>query len=518
MKKFKKRHSPGTDQGNPKTSKGRSKTCRSAGGTQVRFPHHKQMAVAVETMLNGFAILGAVRDEGGRFVDFRFEYINEAGCRMIGLSREEILRRSFLDLFPAAKEGGWFEKYVRTVETGEPVIEDASGYTGVFAGREIESRVFDARGVKMGDGLAVSWMDVTERVRMDEDLRRRAEELETLLHSVPAVVWIAHDPDCLHITGNRAADEFLRLPRGAESSLTAPESKRPAHFKVLKDGRVLVGDELPVQRAARGEVISDFEISHAFDDGTHRHLYGNAKPLYNAQGQPRGSVAAFVDITERKRAEEGLKGLLAEKDILLQELSHRTKNNMQVIAGLLDLQAGDLKDEKITNALSVTKDRIRVMALVHEHLYRSGNVSSLNMREYIIGLLASLLRAYSGTGVSVSQVLDLEEIFFSIDMAVPCGLIINELVSNSLKHAFPDRKGGTIFLSMRRMGEETILKYRDDGSGLPRDLDLPRIKSLGLKLVYNLAVRQLRGKLDLQYDPVPEFIFLFPDLDLVKRV
>lgn len=137
--------------------------------------------------------------------------------------------------------------------------------------------------------------------------RERATELEALLEAVPTVVFIAHDPDCHRITGNRAANELLRLNAGDEASLTAPGPGRPTHFKVMKDGRELAGEELPVQRAARGHALHHFENSILFVDGTVRHLLGNAVPLRDERGEPRGSVAAFVDITERKLAEQALR-------------------------------------------------------------------------------------------------------------------------------------------------------------------------------------------------------------------
>jgi two-component sensor histidine kinase/CheY-like chemotaxis protein len=206
---------------------------------------------------------------------------------------------------------------------------------------------------------------------------------------------------------------------------------------------------------------------------------------------------------------EALKVSLAEKDVLLGELAHRTKNNMQVISSLIDLQAGASADPKLAGALAETRDRIRAMALVHEKLHRTRGLSSVNMRDYLTDLEKPLLRAHAVTSGSVAISLDIEELPFPIDAALYCGLIINELVSNSLKYAFPKGKPGSIFLSLHRVEEETELRYRDDGPGLPRDLNPPHVKSLGLKLVYNLAVRQLRGTIELRRDPVTEFVFRF---------
>ena len=156
--------------------------------------------------------------------------------------------------------------------------------------------------------------DITDRKRAEAELRQsehrerlRADELETVMAAVPAVVWIAHDRECRRITGNRAASELLRLPHEANQSVTAPDGEKPLHFKVLKEGVELRPDQLPVQMAATGLEIRDFEEEVVFEDGTGTHLFGHAIPLRDEHGQVRGSVAAFVDISDRKRADEALR-------------------------------------------------------------------------------------------------------------------------------------------------------------------------------------------------------------------
>jgi PAS domain S-box-containing protein len=140
--------------------------------------------------------------------------------------------------------------------------------------------------------------------------RERAEELAVLFEAVPTAVFIAHDPDCLHLTGNRLADEILRIPHGNELSMSGPAETRPSHFRTFKDGHELKLDELPAQRAARGEQVRDFEFSIVFDDGMVRHVLGYGTPLLNDQGRPRGTVAVLVDITERKQAEDVLQATM----------------------------------------------------------------------------------------------------------------------------------------------------------------------------------------------------------------
>ena len=177
--------------------------------------------------------------------------------------------------------------------------------------------------------LAQAFDDMAEALlRKEKELleserreRERAEELATMLEAVPTPVIIVHDPDSTHMTGNLAADELLRHPRGAEISLSAPDEVKPSHFRAIKDGRELRLDELPAQRAARGEHVKDFEFNLVFDDGATRHLLGYGTPLLDKGGHARGAVHVLVDITERKQAEEALQ---TAKDELEERVKERT--------------------------------------------------------------------------------------------------------------------------------------------------------------------------------------------------
>jgi two-component sensor histidine kinase len=216
-----------------------------------------------------------------------------------------------------------------------------------------------------------------------------------------------------------------------------------------------------------------------------------------------------LDITERKQAEEKLRESLHEKEVLLKEVHHRVKNNLQVVSSMLSLQSMNASDPAMIRQLQESQDRVRSMALIHEKLYRSGDLARINFEEYVRSLTAYLVRTYSRQGQRIELRLDVSDIPLGIDHAIPCGLIINELVSNALKYAFPADRAGTITVSIRQGGGRYTLFVGDDGVGMPVQVDYRNHSSLGLQLV-NTLVSQLEGNITMSTEKGTAFTIQFP--------
>ena len=217
------------------------------------------------------------------------------------------------------------------------------------------------------------------------------------------------------------------------------------------------------------------------------------------------------EVAEREKAELIIKNAHDEKEVLLKEIHHRVKNNMTVIISLLSLQASHVPEERVKSALENSRHRIKSMALIHESLYQSKNLSDISLKEYISDLVHTLIDAMAGTSGRVKAVIDAEDILLEIDQAVPCGLILNELVTNALKHAFEGRMDGIISISARYYGEKEIeIVIHDNGVGIGRELDLINIKTLGLKIASLLIENQLEGHWSVSDDNGACYKIYFP--------
>ena len=226
------------------------------------------------------------------------------------------------------------------------------------------------------------------------------------------------------------------------------------------------------------------------------------------------SVAVYCSllghIIERKITEKTIQESLKEKEVLIKEVHHRVKNNMQVIVSMINLQLEHITDPKALEIFRHTQYRVRAMALVHEKLYQSNNLAQIDFRDYIEHLASSLFHSYSPHTSQVTLRVDIGDVALSVDSAIPCGLIVNELISNTLKYAFPDNRQDELIVRLREADSGWIeMSVEDDGVGLPDELDLHHTDSLGMQLVHSLA-KQIGGTLNLDRDHGTKFMLRFP--------
>ena len=258
-------------------------------------------------------------------------------------------------------------------------------------------------------------------------------------------------------------------------------------------------------------------------------------------------VVSLKDITDRKRAEENLKNsynelketqkaslnimedlcrrrselavALEEKEVLLKEIHHRVKNNMQIISSLIKFQSENIKEKQYIEMFNECRNRIQAMSLIHEKLYSSRDTASINFKDYVEDLANNLFRFYKVSQAKIKLVTDVADVTFNIETSIPCGLIINEFISNSLKYAFPDNREGEIKISLYEVEKpKVVLVLSDNGVCIPDDIDFRNTTSLGLRLITNLSERQLDGKIELDRSHGTEFRIMFEELKYKDRI
>ncbi len=320
--------------------------------------------------------------------------------------------------------------------------------------------------------------DITKQKKAEEQLRAATALLSKLIDNLPSGVLVEDvSRRIMHVNQSFISMFGVPVP---QSSLFGVDARllfvQPVRFaqrieEIIQARTPVIGEELHWQ-------------DHIFVRNFIPLSVGDEYNYYLWQ---------YRDITVSRRAEDQIRSSLKEKEVLLKEIHHRVKNNLQIICSLLSLQASEIEDPKAGQTFKESQDRVKAMALIHERLYQSGDLAKIDFAGYVRNLTGHLLRSYRVDSKTVRLNLDVEPVPMSLDVAIPCGLIINELVSNALKYAFPHGKGGEILV---RFGEGTgqvlMLHVSDTGVGLPEGRDPEKSESLGLKLVRSLT-EQLDG-------------------------
>nr|QNO46546.1 hypothetical protein HPDFPBIK_00005 [Methanosarcinales archaeon ANME-2c ERB4] len=329
---------------------------------------------------------------------------------------------------------------------------------------------------------------VEERTaKLDELL----EEQKVLLSTIPAFVYFK-DRNSNYIAANKAfADKT-----GTSVDEIAGKTDYDFFPKAQADAHMAYDHEV----MESGEPKYDIEELVTEADGAFVWTSTSKTPFFGSGGEVIGMVGMTLDITERKKAEDRIKSALKEKEVMLREIHHRVKNNLQVVSSLLNMQARNATDEKTKGILSESRDRVMTMSLIHSQLYEGSDLAEINMKEFVDRLLGQL-QSYQVGDTRITRVVRVDDYPLPISVAVPVGLIINELLSNALKHAFEGMDEGKIEVSLTASGDGRInLKVSDDGVGLPPEFNIDESKTLGLRLVKILTEDQLQGTLEVTSD------------------
>ncbi len=436
--------------------------------------------------------------------DLKLLEINRAACEYVGYDRKELLGKNIFELGILHPE-----EMVRATEnltkilSGEkPVVVDKfhfKGKHGLYGTFQVTSTPV----IRNGEVVAVTNVcrDVTIEERLYAALEASERRYRFLFNAGNDAVLV------YNLTDKNEPGKIIEV-NDLASSLTGYSKAELLELTPLD----LVVPEEREQVFESNHIISKkkhrvFERTLVTKDGQ-RIPCEISSHFFELNGVPT-VMAIARDITERKKAEENLKAALKEKDIMLREIHHRVKNNMQIMSSLLRLQARQVSDDKARQAFKESQTRIRSMAMIHEKLYQSRDFASIDFGDYIEKMVTHLYVVYQVDPKRVRFKEDVRAVELDINRAIPCGLIVNELVSNALKYAFAGEKEGELSVTMFKddAGKFHLL-VKDTGVGLPRSIDIQRAQTLGLQIVSDL-VKQLEGKVEVRRDGGTEFEIVF---------
>lgn len=451
--------------------------------TELRLNEEKYRAIYSQAYV-GIALVDKENE--------KFEQVNQRLCDILGFTMEELQSKSIEDLR--------IKGDLSRLPTGKDFIR--RGFERIFD----EQRYRNAAGEEVIFNITISlikdengqplffvyiYEDITPKRKAEEQIRIQAAKLNAVFESSSHMIWTM-DREYKLTAFNNNQIKWLREVYGLKPYIGMP----------MMSGAMISTEEYnsfwksKADMAFAGETLK-FETLFESKKGIKywREIYLN--PIRNERDEVVEISCIAHDITDQKQAEENIRQSLKEKEVLLKEVHHRVKNNLQVISSILNLQSSYVKDKKSLDLLLESQNRIKSMAFVHESLYQTKDFSNINFSSYVENITSNLVHSYSNPDNPPKLNLDLDPIQLNLDTAIPCGLIINELISNALKYAFRDKKGGQLDVSVKTNGKSIRIIIADNGKGFPANVDFRNTESLGLQLVVTL-VDQINGKIELE--------------------
>ena len=464
----------------------------------------------------------------------RLYFMNKGMEKLTGVKTENMEGLHILDDLPDSSTGQMKQYYRKAKEILQPVYYDSISVTGPTGIKSYQSGwIIPQFNEGEFNGAICTVIDQTPRKKAEKALSKSETFYRTIFENTgTATIIVGEDTiitmankrsealsgyhvdeiennlswiDFVHPDDREKMKKYHKLRREQGESLTSEESGTNSSSE---DQEVIVREDQEIS------IPSEYEFRLLNKQGEERQIMLSASVIPGTTD----SVVSLLDITQRKNAENKVKQSLNEKELLLREIHHRVKNNMQIISSLLNLQRSHIHDAQADNILQESQGRVKSMALVHEKLYQTADLARINVAEYIRSLSMNLFHSYTVQS-GINFTVDVGEVYFNIDTAVPLGLIINELVSNSLKYAFSDQDEGEINISLEEADEAGVynLKVSDNGTGFPSNLDFTNTNSLGLKLV-NTLVKQLDGEIKLVNGSGTSFHIIIHEQKYKERV
>lgn len=385
----------------------------------------------------------------------------------------------------------WWNNKYKSAFRGE-IINFETAFTDK-AGNKVHldvylNPVYNGKEIVEVSGIA---HDITERIQNEEQIKEQTAKLKAIFESGSQLIWT--------INAKKEITSFNQNYANAIYKLYGFYPVENKSIRVLDNGASKPYQEFWDEKYSEAFAgnATEFTTERYNMDGTKVFRQYVLYPIKDNNNQVLEVSGLGIDITENKLYEERITQSLKEKEILLKEVHHRVKNNMQVISSILNLQSSYVTDNYALNLLKESQNRIKTMAYIHESLYQNKTFSSINFSDYITTLTNNILHSYTASIQKVKLVLDIQKVILNLDTSIPAGLIINELVTNCIKHAFNDEKEGIIFINLYNKDNVLFLEVSDNGKGFPEEIDFKNTNSLGLQLV-NTLVEQLNGTIELR--------------------
>jgi PAS domain S-box-containing protein len=450
----------------------------------------KQYRTLYSAMNEGVAIHKLIYDDENIPVDYKIIDVNYAYEKILGIKKEDILNKKATEIYGTEK-APYFNEYLEVSQTGNPIL-----FETFF---EPMNKYFSISVSSPSYGSFVTvFEDITERKKIEETLFESEKNYRELVdNSMVAVYKTNIYGDILFANSAMAKILGYRSVEGLKKRKIFELYKNPEDRNKL------------IKKLKKQGNFSHYEVElTSKNDDT-------IIVLLSANLEDEIISGMMMDITQRKNAENEIKKSLSEKEVLIREIHHRVKNNLQIIASLLHLQEATVEGEEFINVLKESEVRVKSMAIIHEKLYQSTNFTDVNFKEYIEKLVYDILYTYGVQKGSIKTNMNIEDINLNIDTAIPLGLIINEIVTNSAKYAFP-KSSGIITINLKQVSGGMELNISDNGIGLPIDVNLDNTSTLGLQLVKNLT-DQIDGHIEIDRSNGTKFTINFKEIKYKKR-